>query len=162
MPTRKSRPTVLSSVARGAIAGLIGGAVLTTAHRVLVPRLSGRTRRGRREPDVRAAAVSSRLFGDLSPRVRTRVELATQLVSAAMLGAAYGVAVEQFESSRSGRNLIDAALVFGASLIAPDLTPRRRRMGSRKAKLRQRVLAPFTGPAVYGGTTSAALKLLAG
>jgi hypothetical protein len=161
MRNRKSRPTVLSSTARGAVAGLIGGVVLATAHRVLLPKLRG-SRRSRGRGDSGVEKLSNRFLADVSPRTRTTVHLATQLVSATMLGAAYGVAIEQLESSRTGRNLIDAALLFGASLIAPELAPTPRRLRGRKAKLREHALARLSGPAVYGGTTSATLKLLAG
>jgi hypothetical protein len=162
MAKRKSRPTVLSSAARGAVAGLIGGVVLTTAHRVLLPKLPGRTRKTRGQWDNRVSSVSDSVLGDLSPRVRTRVRVASQLASAAVLGAAYAVAVEQLDTSGAGRHLINAALEFGASLIAPELAQKRRRPRGRKARLRQRALAPLTGPAAYGRTTSVALKMLAG
>ena len=162
MPNRKTRPTMMSSAARGALAGLIGGVVLTAAHRWALPKLPGRSRRRRGVVNDRVGMMSKRLFADLSPRTRAGATVAAQLVGAAFLGAAYGMAVEQLDSSRAGRSLIDAGLMFGASLIAPELTPSRYRPRSRKARLRQRALAPLTGPAVYGRTTSAALRLLAG
>jgi hypothetical protein len=151
----------MSSAARGALAGLIGGIVLTAAQRVVLPRLSGRSRRPRNVPDDPFEIVSRRLLADRSRRTRTAATIAARLVSGAALGAAYGMAVEQLDSSRAGRSLIDAALVFGASLIAPEITPTRYRQRGR-AKLRQRALAPLAGPAAYGRTTSAALRLLAG
>ena len=177
MPNRKTRPTMLSSAARGALAGLIGGVVLTAAQRVVVPKLPGRSRRVRHTPDGPLETVSRRLLDRFSagpksgsfaalkrtahsPRARSAATIAARLVSAAALGAAYGMAVEQLDSSRAGRSLIDAALVFGASLITPELAPTRSRQRGR-AKL-QRALAPLAGPAAYGRTTSAALRLLAG
>src|SRR5262245_55486811 len=162
MPNRKVRPTILSSAARGALAGLIGGVVVTAAQRLVLPKLPGRSRRGRRVPNDRLGTMSKRLFADMSPRIRTSGTVAAQLVGAMTLGAAYGLAIEQLDSSRAGRNLIDAGLMFGASLIAPELAHTRYRPRSPKAKLRQHALAPLTGPAVYGRTTSAALRLLAG
>lgn len=176
MPNRKPRPTIMSSAARGALAGLIGGVVLTAAQRVVLPTLSGRSRHPRNAPDDPFERVSRRLLNRLSggpksssfaalrmtshsPRARMAATIAARLVSAAALGAAYGMAVEQLDSTRAGRSLIDAALVFGASLIAPELAPARQR---GRAKLRQRALAPLAGPAAYGRTTSAALRLLAG
>jgi hypothetical protein len=102
------------------------------------------------------------MLGDLSPGVRTRVELASQLAGATVLGAAYAVAVEQLDTSRAGRHFINAALEFGASFIAPELAQKQRRPRGRKARLRQRALAPLTGPAAYGRTTSVALRMLAG
>jgi hypothetical protein len=139
---------------------LIGGVVLITAHRVLLPKLPDRKRKSGRR-DGRLSAISNRMLGDLPPRAQFAAGLATQLAGAAMLGAAYGMATEQVDTSRAGRYLIDAALVIGASLIAPELARKRRPRG-RKARLRQRVIAPLTGPAIYGRTTSAALRMLAG
>jgi len=162
MPKRKSHPTMLSSAARGALAGLIGGVVLTAAHRVVLPRLAGRARKSRSIPADPLNTAANRFLGGLSPRARTRATIAAQLAGATMLGAAYGMAVEQLDSSPAGRNLIDAGLVFGASLIAPEFVQARLRRRSRKAKLRQLALSRLTGSAVYGGTTSAALRLLAG
>ena len=144
MPNRKTRPTMISSAARGALAGLIGGVVLTAAHRFVLPKLTGRSRRRRGVKNDRVSMMSKRLFADLSPRTRTGATVAAQLAGAACLGAAYGMAVEQLDSSRSGRNLIDAAFMFGASLIAPEFAQSRFRSRSRKAKLRQRALAPLT------------------
>jgi hypothetical protein len=153
----------MSSAARGALAGLIGGVVLTAAHRMVLPKLAGRSRRSRGgEANDPLGMMSKRAFADLSPRARNRATIATQLAGAAMLGAAYGIAVEHLHSSRAGRNLIDAALIFGASLIAPELAPSRSRRRGRKVNLRRRALAPLTGPTGYGRTTSAALRLLAG
>jgi hypothetical protein len=81
MATRRPKSTVLESAARGAAAGLVGGAVLVTAHRVLLPRLPDRKRRrterwdkgvGAADDFIRAGMVftASLIAPELEPRQR--------------------------------------------------------------------------------------------
>jgi hypothetical protein len=99
---------------------------------------------------------------EMSPRVRTIAGIATQLLYAALLGAAYGAATSR-RSSHATRQLVDAGLVFAAALLSPELPrePRQRRSRrSRAAKLRLLALAPITPSRVFGQTTTLALKAL--
>jgi hypothetical protein len=97
---------------------------------------------------------------EMSPRTRTAAGITTQLLYAALLGAAYAVIVNQ-KPSRSAHQLADALLVFAASFIAPEIPrkrPRRRR--GRLARLRQRAMEPITVPRVFGRATTLALRAL--
>lgn len=154
------RQTIGRSAARGAIAGIIGGAAMTAAERVILPRLPDR-RRPRILPwDERLSAAADAIGWDMSPRARTTAGITTQLLYAALLGAGYA-ALTSRRPSRAARELADAALVFAASLLAPEL-PRRRRRGrrTRVERLRHRVIEPLTAPKVFGRTTTLALRAL--
>ena len=161
MKRRSRTPSVWESAARGAAAGLIGGAALTTAHRYLLPKLPDRGRKRRMEWDGRVDDVAERLGWDLSPRTRAVVGVSTQLAAATLFGALYAVVTEQLQPSRAGRNFLDAGLVFAASVLAPELERKRRPPRGTRAKLRHRALAPITAPAIFGRTTALALKALA-
>ena len=149
------------AVARGAIAGLIGGAAMTAAERVILPRLPDRKRPRVVPWDERLESAADALGWDMSPGARTAMGITTQLLYAALLGAGYA-ALTARKPSRATRDLADAALVFAASLLAPEL-PRhrpRRRKRTRVGRLRQRVTEPITAPKVFGRTTTMALRAL--
>jgi hypothetical protein len=158
---RSPHPSVGQAATRGAIAGLIGGAAMTAAERVILPRLPDR-RRPRIVPwDERVAAAANLIGWDMSDVARTTLGITTQLFYAALLGAGYA-ALTSRKPSRAVHELADAVLVFAASLLAPEL-PRhrsRRRTRSRVARLRRRVIEPITAPRVFGRTTALALKAL--
>jgi hypothetical protein len=148
-------------VGRGAIAGLVGGAAMTAAQRVVLPRLPGR-RAPRIVPwDARLRDAADTLGWHMSPRARTAAGITTQLLYAALLGAVYA-AVMSRKPPRAVRDLADALLVFGASLIAPELPrgKRRRRRGGTLTRLGRRATEPITVPRVFGRATSLALKAL--
>jgi hypothetical protein len=160
---QRSRPeTFKKAAARGAIAGLIGGAAMTAAERVILPRLPDRRRRRVAQWDKRLAGAAEAIGWDLSPRIRTAAGITTQLAYAALLGAVYAAIVSR-KPSRALRELTDAAMVFAASLLAPEL-PRRKTRGrgrrNRVVRLRQRIIAPITAPKVFGRATSLALRAL--
>lgn len=153
--------SVARAASRGALAGLIGGAAMTAAERVVLPRLPGRHAPRVVPWDKRVSGAADLLGWDMSPRSRTAAGITTQLLYAAVLGAAYAAIVSR-KPSRAARDLADAALVFAASLIAPEL-PRsrsRRRRRGRLAKVRQRVIEPITAPKVFGRATTLALRAL--
>lgn len=156
------RPKIGQAATRGAIAGLIGGAAMTAAERVILPRLPDR-RRPRIVPwDERLSDAAGAVGWDMSPRARTTLGITTQLLYAALLGAGYA-ALTSRKPSRAARELADAALVFAASLLAPELPrhrPVRRKHRTRVARLRQRVVEPITAPKVFGRTTTMALRAL--
>lgn len=161
---RSEQPSLARAAGRGAIAGLIGGAAMTTAERVILPRLPDR-RRPRIAPwDERLSALAETIGWEMSPRARTTTGITTQLLYAALLGAGYAVLMSR-KPSRAVHELADAALVFGASLLAPELPrhqPRGRGRRTRAARLRQRVIAPITVPRVFGRATTLALRALNG
>ena len=158
---RSNHPSIGRAVARGAVAGLIGGAAMTAAERMILPRLPDR-RRPRVLPwDERLASAADAIGWDMSARARTTMGITTQLLYAALLGAGYA-ALTSRKPSRAAHDLADAALVFAASLLAPELPRHRpgRRKPTRVARLRQRVIEPITAPKVFGRTTTMALRAL--
>lgn len=134
---------------------------MTAAERVVLPRLPGRHAPRIVPWDKRVSGAADLLGWDMSPRSRTAAGITTQLLYAALLGAAYAAVVSR-KPSRAVRDLADAALVFAASLIAPEL-PRsrsRRRPRGRLARVRQKAIEPITVPKVFGRATSLALRAL--
>lgn len=155
------KPTIGRAVTRGALAGLIGGAAMTAAERMILPRLPDRKRPRIVPWDERVASAADALGWDMSSRARKTMGITTQLLYAALLGAGYA-ALTSRRPSRATRELADAALVFAASLLAPEL-PRRQprwRKRTRIARLRQRATEPITAPKVFGKTTAMALRAL--
>jgi hypothetical protein len=150
-----------ATAGRGAIAGLIGGAVMTTAERIVLPRLPGRHAPRIVPWDERISEVADIVGWEMSPRSRTTAGITTQLLYAALLGAAYA-AVTSRRPSRAARDLADAALVYAASLVAPELPRKknRKRRRGRLAQLRQRAIEPITAHKVFGRATTLALKAL--
>jgi hypothetical protein len=87
--------SVAGAAGRGALAGLIGGAAMTAAERVVLPRLPGR-HAPRVVPWDKRVSVAADLVGwDMSPRSRTAAGITTQLLYAALLGAAYATIVSR-------------------------------------------------------------------
>jgi hypothetical protein len=133
---------------------------MTAAERVVLPRLPGRHAPRIVPWDERVSGAADLIGWDMSPRSRTATGITTQLLYAALLGAAYAAIVSR-KPSRAGRNLADAALVFAASLIAPELPRSRiRRRKGRAAKLRQKAIGPITVSKVFGEATTLALRAL--
>jgi len=133
---------------------------MTAAERVVLPRLPGRHAPRIVPWDERLSGAADLIGWDMSPRSRTAAGITTQLLYAALLGAAYAAIVSR-KPSRAGRDLADAALVFAASLIAPELprSTRRRRRG-RFARMRQKAIEPITVSKVFGRATTLALRAL--
>lgn len=155
------KPSLARAAGRGAIAGLIGGAAMTTAERVVMPRLPGRRSPRIIRWDERVSEVADLVGWDMSPRSRTTAGITTQLLYAAALGAIYAALMSR-KPSRAARDLADSALVFAASIIAPELprAKKRLRRRSRLARLRQRAIEPITVPKIFGRATTLALKAL--
>lgn len=151
---------LMESAARGAAAGLVGGAVLAVAHRSLLPRLPDRKRGRAHAWDHRVRSAAARAGLDLSERMRTPTAIATELLACVALGVAYTVVIEQLEPSRQARKLLDAGLVYAASLMAPELERKKSPRGWRK-KLRNKALERVNAPALFGRTTTLALRALA-
>jgi hypothetical protein len=146
-----------TDAAYGAAAGLIGGLALTALDRLVVPRLAGATHRERKWDDV-VATTLGRAGLRVSGRTRAAAGIVTGLAYAALLGAGYGLARQRMRGSPAARGLLDAALVYGASLISPEpprVGGRRERLSKRSAALR-RVSPVF----VFGQATTAAYKAL--
>ncbi|MFL5616694.1 MAG: hypothetical protein ACJ796_23720 [Gemmatimonadaceae bacterium] len=155
-------PSFAAAAGRGAIAGLIGGAVMTTAERVVLPRLPGRHAPRIVPWDERISDAADIVGWEMSPRSRTTAGITTQLLYAALLGAAYA-AITSRRPSRAARDLADAALVYAASLVAPELPrskSKRRRPRGRLAQMRQRAIEPISAHKVFGRATTLALKAL--
>ncbi len=163
MPSHHSNTSVAELALRGAAAGLVGGLAMVAAERLVLPRLPDR-RAPRILPwEARVGRTARRMGVRLPPSRRAAVAISTQLAAAALLGAGYYVARERMEPSRAGRQLLEAGLTFGISLLAPELPrkPERRGRGLRVERARRRLLAPITPPAVFGRTATLALRALA-
>jgi len=158
--SRRSQPTLWESAARGATAGLVGGAALAAAHRLVLPRFPDRINPRVHRWDARVQRAAKRMGLELSPRGRTVLGWTTQLAVATLIGAAYAVVEEQMQPSRATKQLLDSGLVFAASMLAPEMKPRRKPRG-RKARLRRAALQRVTAPSIYGKATTLALKALA-
>jgi hypothetical protein len=133
---------------------------MTAAERVVLPRLPGRHAPRVLPWDARVADAADTIGWDMSRRSRTAAGITTQLLYAACIGAAYA-ALMRGKPSRAGRELADAALVFAASLIAPELPRRKpRRKGDRLTRLGRRAAEPITVPRIFGRATTLALKAM--
>ena len=151
---KRTEISAAGAAAYGAAAGLIGGLALTALDRVIVPRVAGTSRRGRKWDDGVAdglARVGVRVTG----RRRVVAGVATGLLYATLLGAGYGLARRRLRQSPATRGLLDAALVYGASLMVPE-PPRRARPLSGRATAVRRV----SPGAVFGTATTAAYNAL--
>jgi hypothetical protein len=96
----------------------------------------------------------------MTPRSRTAAGITTQLLYAALLGAIYAAVVSR-RPSRAARDLADAALVYAASLIAPELPrSKHRKKGGRLTRLGRRAAEPITVSKVFGRATALALRAM--
>ena len=146
-----------AAAACGAAAGLIGGLALTALDRYVVPRLGDTVPRERKWDDGVGDALGR--FGvQLSDRTRATAGIATGLAYAALLGAGYGLARQRWHASPAALGLLDAALVYAASIISPE--PRRRPRGSRRRSNRMTALRAVSSVSVFGTATAAAYRAL--
>lgn len=157
---KSERPGVLESAARGAVAGLIGGSALALAHRSLLPRLPDRKRSRVNPWDKQIASAASQIGWDLTSRTRLAAGLTTQLAASMMLGAAYTLIVEQLEPPKHATEVLDAMMVYAASLFAPE-HERTRKPRGRRRQLQHKALGRINGPMVFGRATTVAMKALA-
>jgi hypothetical protein len=156
---RRSKTETSPAVAAacGAAAGLIGGVALTALDRLVVPRLTGGAHRERQWDDAVASALG-RVGLRVSGRTRAVAGIATGLAYAAILGAGYGLARQRLRGSPAARGLLDAALVYGASMMSPE--PPRVPRGGRRLSKRGAALRRVSSVSVFGRATTAAYKAL--
>lgn len=146
-----------AAAACGAAAGLIGGLTLTALDRLVVPRLGDIVERERKWDEGVGDALGR--FGvRLSGRERATAGIATGLAYAALLGAGYGLARRRWQASPAALGLLDAALVYAASLISPEPRPRPR--GARRRSTRLTALRAVSSVSVFGTATAAAYRAL--
>jgi hypothetical protein len=160
---RLGRRPALDDALHGALAGLIGGAALLAVQRLVLPRLAGSRRRVRNTWDDRFDDAVTRLGWKIPPGSRAAVSAATQLLYAALLGAAYGVARRPLVRSPNGQRFLDAGLLLAASVFSADLPPGPRPRGrrSRIARLaREQAAAGMNAPMLYHRATAIALDRL--
>jgi hypothetical protein len=153
---RKEMSPAMAAVC-GAAAGLIGGLALTALDRVVVPRFGGGRQR-EREWDDAVANTLARVGVRVTGGRRAAAGIATGLAYAALLGAGYGLARQRLRGTPAARGLVDAALVYGASLISPE--PRRRLRGVKRDSKRGAVVRHVSSVAIFGQATAAAYKAL--
>jgi hypothetical protein len=146
--------SVGAAAARGAAAGLIGGIALIAVDRLVAPRLGAAQRE--REWDDRVADGLRRVGVRVSGRERAAAGMVSGLAYAMVLGAAYGVARWRYQSSPATLQLLDAALVYGASLVSRQ--PRRARRGAGRPAVR--AIRAVSTASLFGQATAAAYKAL--
>jgi hypothetical protein len=146
-----------AAAAYGAAAGLVGGLALTALDRFVVPRVVGGAHRERQWDDA-VAGTLRRLGLRVSGRTRAAAGIATGLAYAALLGAGYGLARQRIRGTPAARGLLDAALVYGASLISPE--PPRLPRGARRLSKRGAALRRVSSVSVFGRATTAAYRAL--
>ena len=142
------------AAARGAAAGFVGGLALTALDRIVAPRMGGPLRE--RQWDDNVASVLAQMGLRLSDREKTSAGIATGLLYAALLGAAYGLARQRWQRSPATIGLLDAALVYGASLVSREPRKPPRRVKGRSA----RAVRAVSSISVFGTATAAAYKAL--
>lgn len=153
----KTEISPAAAAACGAAAGLIGGLALTALDRLIVPRL-GDTVERERSWDEGVGHTLARLGVRLSGRERATAGVATGLAYAALLGAGYGLARQRWQTSPATLGLLDAALVYAASIISPE--PRRRPHSARRRSTRRTRMRAVSSISVFGTATAAAYRAL--
>jgi hypothetical protein len=122
-----------------------------------VPRLGDPVQRERKWDEGVGDALGR--FGvRLSGRERATAGIATGLAYAALLGAGYGLARQRWQASPAALGLLDAALVYAASLVSPE--PRRRARGTRRRSRRLTAMRTVSSGSVFGTATAAAYRAL--
>jgi len=157
----RHREVSLAEVAfRGAVGGIAGGIALIASERLLMPRLHDRRPRIVAW-DRRLQRAVQRMGWQMSPRMRTSSGIATQLLASAALGAAYELANARYRPTGAAKGLLDAGLMFVASLLAPE-PPKKglKRKRKKRGLLGRIVLDPITTPVVYGEATTLAVRAL--
>jgi hypothetical protein len=159
MAKRKRRQrSLLETALRGGAAGVIGGLAISLVEREVLARIAGGARHRSAWDDLAARGLSrvGLEIGDGRGRIATGV--ATQLVYAGALGAAYAVLRERARESRAGRIMLDGAFTYAASLVFPDRpTPARR---GRKLALRRKITEPVNPADAFMRVTSLSLHAM--
>ncbi len=153
----KRRPAPAMAAACGAAAGLVGGLALVALDRLVVPRLGDGAPR-EHDWDEAVADMLARMGLRLAPRERAMAGIATGLAYATLLGAGYGLARHRWRSSPATLKLLDAALVYAASLVSPEVRRRPRKMPRRP--VRSAAMRAVSSVSVFGRTAAAAYKAL--
>lgn len=155
---RRRQRSLLETALRGGAAGMAGGVAITLVEREVLSRITGGARHRSAWDDLAARGLSrvGVEIGDGGGRIATGV--ATQLVYAGALGAAYAVLREQARDSRAGRILLDGAITYAASLVFPDRpTPARR---GRRLALRRKIAEPVNPADAFVRVTGMALRAM--
>jgi hypothetical protein len=155
--SRKKR-SLLETALRGGAAGMAGGLAISFVEREVLSRVAGGTRH-RSEWDDLAARGLSRVGLEIGEgRGRIATGMATQLVYAGVLGAAYAVLREQTRRSRPGRILLDAGLTYAATLVFPDRPKPTRR--PRRLALRRKITDPLNPADAFMRVTAMTIAAL--
>ncbi|PYP76882.1 MAG: hypothetical protein DMD35_17495 [Gemmatimonadetes bacterium] len=155
---RGRQRSLVETALRGGAAGVMGGLAISLVEREVLARITGGARHRSAWDDLAARGLArvGLKVGDGGGRIASGV--ATQLVYAGALGAAYAVLREQSRESRAGRILLDGALTYAASLVFPDRpTPARR---GRRLALRRKIAAPVNPADAFTRVTSMAFGAL--
>jgi hypothetical protein len=154
---RRRQQTLLETALRGGAAGIVGGLAITLLEREVLARVMGGARHRSAWDDLAARGLA-RVGVELGDGGRIATGVATQVVYAGVLGAAYAVLREQSRDSRAGRILLDGALTYAASLVFPD-RPQPKRRGRRLA-LRRKIADPVNPADVFMRVTGMTLGAL--
>jgi hypothetical protein len=162
MHSRHKEVSLAEVAFRGAVGGLAGGIALITSERLLLPRLHDRRRPRIVSWDKRVQRAAAHLGWEMSPRMRTGSGIATQLLASAMLGAIYELTNARYKPTGAAKGLLDAGLMFLASLLAPEPPKQdlKRKKKKKRGMLGRIALDPITTPVVYGEATTLAVRAL--
>lgn len=155
---RRRQRSLLETALRGGAAGVMGGLAISLVEREVLARITGGTRHRSAWDDLAARGLArvGLEIGDGRTRIATGV--ATQLVYAGALGAAYAVLRERARYSRAGRIMLDAGLTYASTLVFPDRPTTARR--GRKLALRRRIGDPVNPADAFMRVTSLSLAAL--
>lgn len=152
---------LLEAAGRGALAGLVGGVAMTVLDRAVMPRVGGRATPDR-EWDRQVTRGARRAGVRLAGSRRTAAGIATTLAYGALVGAVYGVARMRLRDLDAASGVLDAGLVYAATLVAGDPLARGRGIRGKSPRARgvRRAMEYGSGPAVFGRATMAAFRAL--
>jgi hypothetical protein len=156
---RRRQRSLIETALRGGAAGVMGGLAISLVEREVLSRIAGGARHRSAWDDLaaRGLARAGLEIGDGRARIATGV--ATQLVYAGALGAAYAVLRERARESRAGRIALDAALTYASSLVFPPRPTVARR--GRRLTLRRRIADPVNPADAFMRVTSMTLAAMA-
>jgi hypothetical protein len=155
---RRRQRSLLETALRGGAAGVMGGLAISLVEREVLARIAGRERHRSAWDDLAARGLSRVGLEIGEGRGRIATGMATQLVYAGALGAAYAVLRERTRDSRAGRVALDAVLTYASSLVFPERPAVSRRR--RKLTLRRRIADPVNPADAFMRVTSMSLAAL--
>lgn len=155
---RRRRRSLLETALRGGAAGMVGGLAISLVEREVLARIAGGARHRSAWDDLAARGLGrvGLEIGDGPGRIAAG--MATQLVYAGALGAAYALLREQARESRAGRIALDGALTYAASLVFPDRPAPARR--PRSLALRRKLTDPVNPADAFMRVTSMTLRAI--